>query len=321
MEAAPNVQPVEVQTPIPSSISPEAQRYLAGLRAPAPWPPAEDVATWREIAAKDAADGAAAAAGAEGLPVTRRREEMGGAVVYVARPSEVSGPLAGKVILYFHGGAFVFGSGPMAEAYTVATALRFGAETFGVDYRVPPEHPFPAALDDCFGAYRGLLDRFAPDAIAFVGVSAGAGLAISTLFRARDAGLPMPRCMVLSGPQVDLTESGESFWANRDLDLTCGETAETSKLYAGGRDLADPFLSPLFGDLRGLPPALIVSGTRDIMLSSAVRLHRALRRAGGSADLNIWEAAPHSGFHDDTPEGRETRWETARFVHHHWRRA
>jgi acetyl esterase/lipase len=147
------------------------------------------------------------------------------------------------------------------------------------------------------------------------GQSAGGRLAAALLLRARDAGLPMPAGLVLLSPEVDLTESGDSFAVNRIVDVVLpAPLMLANRLYAAGADLGDPYLSPLFGDLAGLPPACVQSGTRDLFLSTAARMHRTLRRAGVAAELHVFEAMPHGGF-GGAPEDLEAAAETTRFVH------
>ncbi len=184
---------------------------------------------------------------------------------------------------------------------------------------MPPEHPYPYALDDCLLAYRYLLDRHGAPNVVIGGRSAGGNLAVATVLRARDERLPMPAGLVLLSPQLDLTESGDSFEVNRMVDVMLpGSLMPNNLLYANGMDLAHPYLSPLFGDLAGLPPVFLQSGTRDLFLSNAVRMHRALRRAGAAAELHVFEAMPHGGFMGATPEDRELAEEIARFVRERW---
>jgi acetyl esterase/lipase len=298
--------------PPPRSISPQAQAFLAAAPPPPALPAAADTVAWRTLQAEEAARAQANVAPVlDAQPVSRRREGR----IDVVRPHALDPATADLAVLYFHGGSLVFGAGVMAAAHAISTAMRLQAEVYGVDYRTPPGFPYPAALDDAVEAYRWLLERFEPGRIAFVGNSAGANLAAAAILRGRDAGLPLPRCAVLDWPQVDLTESGDSFQANADIDLTGGSTAACNALYAGGADLADPLLSPLFGDFApGFPPTQVTSGTRDAMLSNAVRLHRNLLRAGATARLHVWEAAPHGGFGGRTPEDLEMFAQTRRFL-------
>lgn len=180
---------------------------------------------------------------------------------------------------------------------------------------MPPDDPFPAALDDCVAAYRYALERHAPERIVVGGRSAGGNLAAALLLRARDEGLPMPAGLVLLSPQLDLTESGDSFEVNRLVDVVLpGSLLPSSRLYAAAADLQQPYLSPLFGDVTGFPPTFIQSGTRDLFLSNAARMHRALCRAAVPAELHVFEAMPHGGFMGGTPEDRELNEAVARFV-------
>ena len=190
-----------------------------------------------------------------------------------------------------------------------------GVRCYGVDYRTPPEHPYPAALDDALAAYAHVLERHASGNVVIGGRSAGGNLAVAMLLRAREEGLPMPAGLVLLSPEVDLTESGDSFEVNRLVDVMLPLPLKSANLlYANGADLSHSYLSPLFGDVTGLPPTLLQSGTRDLFLSNTVRMHRALRRAGVSAELHVFEAMPHGGFLGGTPEDLELSGELVRFV-------
>jgi len=184
---------------------------------------------------------------------------------------------------------------------------------------MPPEHPFPAAVEDGVSAYRHALERHGPKHIVVGGRSAGGNIAVATLLRARDEGLPLPAGLVLLSPQVDLTESGDSFATHQLIDVVLPGTLRSSNLlYANGADLTQPYLSPLFTDLTGFPLTFLQSGTHDLFLSNTVRMHRALRRAGASADLHVFEGMPHGGFGGATPEDRELQEEIARFVERRW---
>ena len=192
--------------------------------------------------------------------------------------------------------------------------------TWAPDYRMPPHHPYPAALDDCIAVYRAALEARSPEDIVVSGASAGGNLAAALLLRARDEGLPMPGALVLLSPEVDLTESGDSFHANLGVDHVLSPLMTVNLLYANGHDLADPYLSPLFGDVSGFPPTFLQTGTRDLFLSNTVRMHRKLRAAGVSAELHVFEAMPHGGF-GGAPEDIEVSVELRRFLDAHRRPA
>jgi acetyl esterase/lipase len=192
-------------------------------------------------------------------------------------------------------------------------AVFTGMIHWAVDYRMPPLHPYPASLDDCMAVYRALLEARDPHDIFIGGGSAGGNLAAALVVRARDEGLPMPAGLVLITPEVDLTESGDSFATNLGIDNVLGLLMQTNLLYANGHDLAHPYLSPLFADVSGFPPTFLQAGTRDLFLSNTVRMHRKLRDAGVNAELHLWEAMPHGGF-GGAPEDIEVRIEVRRFL-------
>lgn len=186
---------------------------------------------------------------------------------------------------------------------------------FAVDYRMPPNHPFPAALDDTVEAYQTMLQWYEPENIAVAGRSAGGGIAAAFLLKARDMGLPLPAACVLATPEADLTESGDTFETNDTIDVvTRRRQTKSITRYANGYDLRDPYVSPLFGDFsKGFPPTILTSGTRDLFLSNTVLMHRALLRAGIEAELHVWEAMPHAGFFG-APEDQEVCAEHVRFI-------
>ena len=192
--------------------------------------------------------------------------------------------------------------------------------TWAVDYRMPPDHPYPEPLDDCVTAYRALLRDHRPDEIIVRGGSAGGNLAAALILRARDEGLALPAASVLMTPEVDLTESGDSFHTNLGLDNVLTESLMPANLlYAGKHDLTDPYLSPLFADFsKGFPPSMLTTGTRDLFLSNTVRLHRALRSAGVPADLHVIDGAGHAGFFSQAPEDEELDREIRTFIDAHW---
>lgn len=306
--------------PPPASISAAARANLSSLAASPPFvrPVADDVDGWRKaIAASERMWAPGAAAILAQARATVETRELAGVPHYIATPADDRGDT--PVYLYFHGGAFVFGGGESVRAHAAANADRLGCTVISVDYRMPPDHPFPAAPEDGLAVYRLLCETCDPARIAIAGSSAGGNIAAAVTLMIRDRGLTPPGAVVLLTPEVDLTESGDSFRTNILLDVALKRgLPECNALYAAGRDLADPYLSPLFADFApGFPPTLIQAGTRDLFLSNAVRLHRALRRAGITADLHVWEAMPHGGFGGETDEDAEVFAEVRAFVQRH----
>jgi epsilon-lactone hydrolase len=309
--------------PIPTSVSAEAQAVLAMPPMAGPeLPPLDDVDGWRRaISAHNEAIAPLVVGRTAGAAVTTVERDLGGFTVHDIRPEEVAEDDP-HVYIDIHGGAFVFGAGDMCRATGIGAALRYGARVWAVDYRMPPDHPFPTGVDDCLAGYRELLTTRRADQIIIGGASAGGNLAAATVLRARDEGLPMPAGVVLMTPGVDLTQSGDSLQTNRGLDpLLSGGPSPELALYALGHDTRDPYLSPLFADYaKGFPPTILTTGTRDLLLSDTVRMHRALRAGGVDAQLHVMEAGGHGGFFGMAPEDQAIIGEVRAFVDARWGR-
>ncbi|MCS0603546.1 alpha/beta hydrolase [Streptomyces sp. LP11] len=222
-------------------------------------------------------------------------------------------PKAGTV-LYFHGGSYVVGSPETAMSLTGNLVARTGFRAFSLDYRLAPEHPFPAAIEDGLSAYRALLDSGAdPSAIAFAGDSAGGGLAVTTCLAARTAGLPMPAAVVAFSPGLDMTRTGASMDTKADVDplLTREGMAHTGAMYLAGQDPHQPMLSPAtLADLTGFPPMLLQVGTNEVLLDDSTRLATRAREAGVDVILDVTADVPHvfqafAGTLDEADEALE----------------
>ena len=201
-----------------------------------------------------------------------------------------------NTILYFHGGVYVIGSAATSVPLVSDLARRARAKAVTVDYRLAPEHPYPAAVDDARAAYEGLLAQgTAAGQIALAGDSAGAGLAVATLLALRDAGTPLPSSAFLMSPYADLTLSGETLLENQAIDPIL--TPEGLRLrvpdYVGGADASNPRISPVFGDLHGLPPLLIQVGSHEILLSDALRLAGRAAIDEVPVTLEVTPGVPH----------------------------
>ncbi|MFM9607432.1 alpha/beta hydrolase [Streptomyces niveiscabiei] len=226
-----------------------------------------------------------------------------------------SGVRARGTVLYLHGGAYMAG-----RARDVVTAAHLsagnGPDLVSVEYRLAPEHPYPAAVDDALAVYRELVRAPGADRLVVVGESAGGGLALALLQQARDEGLPMPAAVVPVFPWADLSLSGASSTANigRDL-LTRSQLLEAAAWYADGRDLRDPGLSPLFGSFRGLPPAYVPVGRHDLLLDDSRRLAARLRTDDVPVVLDEWPGTIHGFLQVPSAEGRQCRRRVRAFVH------
>jgi epsilon-lactone hydrolase len=224
-----------------------------------------------------------------------------------------------RVVLFLHGGGYISGS-LLSHRHMVAQAGReAGARTLALGYRLAPEHPFPAALEDAVAGYRFLLSQgFAPRRIVMAGESAGGGLAVAALVRLRDAGDPLPACAWLSSPWVDLENAGGTMETKAAVDPLISKPylAELAGMYLHGADPRTPLASPLHADLRGLPPMLIQAGSAETLLDDAVRLAGAAGAADLRVTLQVWPDMIHAWhlFHPQLAAGRRALAEVGAFI-------
>jgi epsilon-lactone hydrolase len=200
------------------------------------------------------------------------------------------------VVMYFHGGVYVIGDAFQAVGLASQVGRRASAKVISVDYRLAPEHPYPAAVDDALAAYEALLEAgTAPSDIAFAGESAGGGLAVATLVNARDHGLPPPAAALVMSPYADLTLSGATMETKREADPLFTPEAFPARVadYTAGQDATLGLISPIFADLSGLPPLIIQTGTHELLLDDAIRLARQAATADVQVTLDITVGVPH----------------------------
>ncbi len=216
----------------------------------------------------------------------------------------------GRAVVYFHGGGYATGTLDSSRSLFTHLARAARARLLAVNYRLAPEHPFPAAVDDAIAAYRfAISSGHAPEAIALCGDSSGGGLALATLVAAREHGDPMPGATVCMSPWTDLTLSGASLEANQDSDpmvraTTLGLMADA---YVGARDRRSPTASPLFADLTGLPPLLVQVGSGELLVDDSTRFAKRARAAGVDVTLELWDDVFHvwQAYADLLPEARD----------------
>ena len=212
------------------------------------------------------------------------------------------------VVLYFHGGVYVMGDAALAADLASQVGRRTDARVISVDYRLAPEHPYPAAVDDALAAYEALLGSgVAASDIAFSGESAGGGLAIATLVNARDHGLPLPAAAFVMSPYADLTLAGASMETKGELDPLLSRENLRARVpdYTSGQDAALGLISPIFADLSGLPPLIIQAGTHEVLLDDAIRLAQRAAAADVEVTLDITPLVPHvfQAYHAILDEG------------------
>ena len=208
----------------------------------------------------------------------------------------IEGTAAENVILYFHGGVYVIGTAVASVPLVSEVVRRAGARAITLDYRLAPENPYPAAVEDARAAYEGLLAQgIDPSQIALAGESAGGGLAVATLLALREAGTPLPAGAFVMSPYADLTLSGETLTSRQALDAVLSPDGLRARVpdYVGGADAADPLISPIFGDLSGLPPLLIQVGSHEILLSDALRLAERAALSDVQVTLEVAPGVPH----------------------------
>lgn len=226
----------------------------------------------------------------------------------------------GPVLFYLHGGGYVIGS-PKSHRHMVGyLAKEMEGRALVIDYRLAPEHPFPAATDDALAAYKGLLDQGIPSSkIAVAGDSAGGGLTMATLLQIRDADLPAPACGMCYSPWVNLKNDGESFKTRADVDPMLSDKSminNMSKHYAERTGYDHPLVSPQFADLSGLPPIMIQVGDHEVLLSDSEELNKNLQAAGVTSDLHVWDNMFHvwQSFWPMLEEGRKALDQSAWFM-------
>lgn len=294
--------------PWPPTVSPQAQQAIAAMKAASPPPGEPDLAQMRAFA--DLVQQQLAAAQLERHRVTVRGDEVGGIPVRIFTPPDGQAAQDGPILLNFHGGGFIVDSGSMTE--NIALAARTGLTIVSALYRLAPEHRFPAAVDDAEQAYRALLQRHPAQAIGVFGTSAGAILSAQLMERLGSSGLPRPAALGFFSGVADLARDGDS---ESYLPRINGRSVvEGLSIYAGETPKAAPALSPIFGDLGGYPPTLVIASTQDQLLSQSALFHRALLNAGAEAELIVFEALPHAFWaYIESPETEEAFDHMARF--------
>ena len=226
-----------------------------------------------------------------------------------------------KLVIYYHGGGFLFGSPRSHRTIATHLAKASGATVLSVDYRLAPEHPAPTAHDDAYAAYLWALDHdYAPDSIVLSGDSAGGNLALAAAVRARDSDVPLPSCLVLMSPALDLASDGESHRTLADAPLVNRELMGLfNAVYVGAGDLRSPKVTPFYGDLSGLPPVLVHVGSWELLRDDSITLADRITATGGSAELKVWEGMCHSWqlFAPMLEEGMASIEEAGAFMRRH----
>ena len=225
-----------------------------------------------------------------------------------------------RILIHLHGGGYVSGSTRGNASIPTQVAIASGIVVVSVEYRLAPEHPFPAGLDDVIAVYQSLLEHYLPAHVGLFGESAGAGLAAATALRLRDEGKPLPAALALIAPFADLTGSGDSMTSNDgiDPDLDWHSLAPGAAAYAADHDPTHPYLSPVFADFSGLPPMLVQAGSLEVLLDDAIRIGRGAEEAGVDVTLDVREGLWHCWHFDPAlPESQRACADIAGFLQRH----
>lgn len=310
--------------PVPNTVSPELQQIIAQpLRAAWNTPPTTPEG-WKQLAESIRA---AAAPNVEAmrarLKVTVEPGTLAGVKIYTVTPERVLPENRDRVLVQIHGGCYVLNPAEAALPEAMLISAIGGYRVIAVDYRMPPEAYFPAALDDAMSVYKEVIAKTDPKRVGLIGTSAGGALVLEMGLRAKQLSLPLPGAIASGTPMSDSTKAGDTFYTNAMLDnvlvSTEGFCDAAAAFYARGHDLKDPLISPIYGDMSGFPPTILTSGTRDLLLSNTVRVHRKLRNLGIDSFLQVYEGQSHAqyGRDDRIPEVREAFLEIGAFMNSH----
>ncbi|MGC4055620.1 MAG: alpha/beta hydrolase [Paludibaculum sp.] len=290
--------------PVPKSLSPEAQRMLS-RQVPDQGPPQSLVERRKST---DDYTARARAAWTRLCPNQLVEDKIAGVPVRIVTPEGLPDANRDKVLLNLHGGGFNSDSGSFTESIPIASYTKI--KVVAVLYRLAPEHPFPAAVDDSVAVYKELLKTYKPGRIVIYGTSAGAILTAQVAARLKQLGLPLPAALGIFSGMGDFARNGDSLalfsLGGLSGHLEMPELEPHDSEYAGKTDPRDPVLSPIFSDMTGLPPTLFITSGRDLLLSGTVDLHRAYYKAGVDARLVVYDALPHAFWYNpNLPEAIE----------------
>lgn len=307
--------------PTPADASGELKKLIEGPFLPYWNARPKDAEEWRKLVKEHADLAAGQIPGLlQKLRVSCEESAIEGVPVFMLQPDNMPEANKDRILLYFHGGGYVFNPGKagLGEGLYMAGIGKF--KVMAVDYRMAPDFPYPAALEDAMKVYRELLKSYPARNIGVFGSSTGGGMTLALCLLAKKEGLPLPGAIAPGTPWSDLSKTGDSYYTNDHIDNVLvsydGFLGGMAKIYANGHDLRDPLLSPVYGDMSGFPPAILGTGVRDLFLSNTARVHRKLREAGVPADLLVIEGLSHWQYMLLPPDAPETQFyfgEVAKF--------
>lgn len=298
--------------PVPDTVSPQMAQ---SVKAPAPllWSSKpENPDEWRALTEEAFKAGEKSAkALADRLKLSVKKEVIAGVPVYIITPPQIDEDKKDKILYFIHGGGYVLGAGMSGTPEGLLMAHYNHYRVAAVDYRMAPDFPFPAAIEDAFAAYKAIAEKYGAQNIAVFGTSTGGAMTLILALQALKAGAPLPKALISGTPWADLGKTGDSYFTNDGVDNVLGTydhlLKAAAETYAAGEDFKNPLLSPVYADgsaLGRFPPTLLVSGTRDLFLSNTVRMHLRLLENGAEASLIVYEALSHAQYYldADAPE-------------------
>lgn len=309
--------------PVPDTVSPELQKQIAPAWTGSTATVTRTAAQWKTMIREvDAAEAKGAETLKKQFHVSIEEETVAGVHVYRIKPDSISEENRNRLLVHVHGGGYVFFAGMAATPEAILMASYAKTEVLSIDYRMPPDFPFPAAIDDSVAVWKEVIKAHTPRNVGLLGTSTGGGMTLAITLRLKELGLPLPGALMAGTPWADLTKTGDTYFTNEFVDNVLGSNDGTleaaAKLYAGAHDRKEPLLSPVYGDLSGFPPTVLISGTRDLFLSNTVRVHQKLLQSGVPAELLVFEGQSHAQYLDaETPESATAFREVAQFFDRH----
>ena len=329
-QAGQSLHPREVPArilPVPKTVSPALQKSISNAALTprlAPENVPQTAEAWRRFAAANNAQTQKMTPMLKAkFPYEVIERTIAGVTVREIIPASLDPAKAGRVLIHLHGGGYVMNGGEASISEAVLGAHHARIRVLSVDYRMPPDHPFPAAIDDAVAVWKMVIEDHAPTSVGVFGTSAGGGLTLAMSLKLKALGLPLPGALAPSTPWTDLAGESDSYATNANVDGIFtdykGAPAGMARLYAGRASLSDPLVSPVHGDFTGFPPSILTTGTRDILLSDTVRVYRSMRAAGVEAQLEVHEAMSHAeyAFAASSPESAVVFGDIARFFERH----
>ena len=307
--------------PVPGTVSDELKKFVARPLDPVLGISPDSPDQWKSLVAqKTVLDVPKFERLLERFPVSIEPVTIAGVNAFIVSATEIPVHNAERILLHLHGGGYVFNGGRTGLGEAVLMAYHGKFRVISVDYRMAPDFPYPAALEDAVAVYRELLKKSKSGKIAIFGTSAGGGLAAATVLKLQELGMPLPGAVGLGTPWTDLTRTSDSLFTNQYVDNAIvgydGLIAGCAKIYAGTNDMKDKFISPVYGEYtKDFPPTVFTTGTRDLFLSDTIRLERKLRMASVETRIQVFEGMSHAQYISAfmAPESKEAFEEIARF--------